>query len=189
VQSVFRCASCSLLSLASTDVYSGTPEWGAKFEPGKETTYWSNIGVDKWLPGNGGPEIKNLPVAVAKASAEAFSCFKSGKLIAAMVMVRTTIEATAKAQGIHTGTLFQKITKMQEDHLILESTSTAAHAIRIFGNDMAHGDLSEEVRWSDARDCVDLMELILREVFELPYLAGLLADRAKARTAKPDAGQ
>lgn len=184
LQATFRCAACDLLSLAVTEIYSGTDEWEIKKLDGQDQQYWDGIGMDSVLPDNGGPAIANLPDPVEAASTEAFKCFKSGLHKAAILMARTTIEATAKAHGIDTGTLASKIQKMHEQHLILVSTKTAADAIRDFGNDMAHGDLAVDVSWSDARDCIQLMELILREVFELPHLAGQLEARAAKRKRK-----
>ncbi|WP_181419708.1 DUF4145 domain-containing protein [Arthrobacter psychrolactophilus] len=184
MQAAFSCAACKLLSLGSTDIFAGSSEWAYELVAGEEVKYWSAIGVESWLPDNGGPKIANLPATVQKASEEAFKSFKAGQHMAAILMARTTIEATAKAHGIDKGTLASKIKKMHDQHLILVSTKTAADAIRDFGNDMAHGDLDVAVAWSDARDCVQLMELILREVFELPHLASQLEARAAKRKAQ-----
>jgi len=63
--------------------------------------------------------------------------------MAAILMARTTIEATAKSQAIITGSLIAKIDAMAmaTAQLIRPALRDAAHAIRHLGNDMAHGDV------------------------------------------------
>lgn len=181
VQSGFECAACGLMSLGTTDLVSGMPGYRAQVKEGSERSYWELIGVDTWLPGNDGPKIENLPAAVATAAGDAYKSFKSRVYTAAVLMARTTIEATAKHHGITGRNLLVKIDKMHEEGLILQSTKLAAHAIRSLGNDMAHGDLELSIGRDVARDVVELMQLILREVFELPYLATKLQERADER--------
>lgn len=189
LQSNFVCAACGLVSLGTTDLFPGMPGYREKIRQGGERLYWEKIGVDTWLPGNDGPTIQNLPPAVATASADAYKSYKAGVHTAAILMARTTIEATAKHHGIATGNLMTKIDKMFEAGLILESTKRAAHAIRSFGNDMAHGDLEISLGYGLARDVVELMQLILREVFELPYLAENLQQRADERSQSAQAAR
>ncbi len=54
---------------------------------------------------------------------------------------------------------------------------------------MAHGDLEVSIGRDVAEDVVELMQLILREVFELPHLAQNLQKRAdeRAQAAKATA--
>lgn len=182
VQTMFRCAACELVSLGTTDLFPGMPGFRDEIPEGGETRFWEKVGVDTWLPGNTGPTIQNLPPAVAAASADAYKSFKSGIDSAAVLMARTTIEATAKHHGIVNGTLMAKVRAMLDQGLILESTKRAADAIRSLGNDMAHGDLQVALGHDVARDVVELMQLVLREVFELPYLAQNLQDRADERS-------
>jgi hypothetical protein len=182
VQSSFECAACGLVSLGTTDLVSGMPGFRADLKVRSEKRYWDLIGVDTWLPGNTGPTIQNLPPAVAVASADAYKSYKSGIIPGAVLLARTTIEATAKDHGITQGTLAAKFQKMLDDGLILESTKRAADAIRHLGNDMAHGDLEVALGRDVARDVVELMQLVLREVYELPYLAENLQNRADERS-------
>ncbi|WP_175558485.1 DUF4145 domain-containing protein [Arthrobacter sp. ok362] len=182
VQSAFACAACGLISLGATDLIPGMPAYGSKVSESMAEHFWGQVGVDRWLPGNTGPMIQNLPPAVEIASADAYRSYKAGIYTAAVLMARTTIEATAKDHKITGGNLVEKIKKMLEEGLILESTKRAADAIRHLGNDMAHGDLSVSVGQDMARDVVELMQLILREVYELPYLAERLQKRADERS-------
>lgn len=179
-QSALKCAACEFLSLAFVELYPGMP--GTEFNPREDPDrFWASVSVDDWLPTNAGPRIKNLPKTVESAAEDAFRCFKSQLYAPAVLMSRTTIEATAKAHGVIKGNLVEKIDKLHDQGLILESTKLAAHAIRTFGNDMAHGDLETDISHQDTRDIIELMQLILREVFELPFLAQKLQDRADAR--------
>lgn len=189
VQSAFRCAACDLVTMAMTDIHPEMPGYKEQIPVGAEEQYWNKVGVDSWLPGNDGPKIQNLPNGVATASADAYKSYKSSVYTAAVLMARTTIEATAKHHGIGQGTLLKKIDQMHADGLILESTKLAAHAIRLLGNDMAHGDLEVSMGRDVATDVMELMHLILREVFELPFLAANLQKRAAERNQKTQTPQ
>lgn len=185
VEHAVRCDACERLSIVRTEVHPGMDAYrmSPTSNPGD---FWEEAGVDSCIPSNAVPEIRNLPPAVEKAAADAFNCFQSDLHRPAVLMARTTIEATAKASGVTSGTLVQKIDALYSGGLILESTKSAAHAIRTFGNEMAHGDLDTEVSPEDTRDIIELMHLLLREVFELPDRAGKLQARAEARRVARD---
>lgn len=185
VEQAVKCNACERLSIVRSEVFPGTDAYGVS-PLLNASAFWDESGVDTCIPSSSVPEIRNLPPAVEKAAADAFNCFQSDLHRPAVLMARTTIEATAKASGVTSGTLVQKIDALYSGGLILESTKSAAHAIRTFGNEMAHGDLDTEVSPEDTRDIIELMHLLLREVFELPDRAGKLQARAEARKVARD---
>ncbi|MBQ0906365.1 DUF4145 domain-containing protein [Micromonospora sp. U21] len=79
-----------------------------------------------------------------------------------------------------TRSLEKKIDELANQGLIREDAKDAAHAIRLVGNDAAHGDLaSMVVEEADAREVLDLMDDILDEVFQSPAkVARVRASRA-----------
>lgn len=88
------------------------------------------------------------------------------------------MEATAKDKGITSGTLAQKIDKMCERRLVREHVRDAAHEVRHFGNELAHGGFVQPVSEEEASEAVQLMEEVLNEVFQSP------AKVARARAAR-----
>lgn len=104
-----------------------------------------------------------------------------GAEAASILMTRTTIEATAKSKGIEDGSLFNKIEAMSAQNVIRPATLTLAHAIRVLGNDMAHGDVEELPTAEDAADALHLMDMILEEVYQATAIADEILARRAAR--------
>ncbi|WP_158614617.1 DUF4145 domain-containing protein [Frigoribacterium sp. PhB107] len=102
-----------------------------------------------------------------------------GAEAASILMARTTIEATAKSKGIVKGNLYAKIEELSNTGVIRASALSVAHAIRHLGNDMAHGDVEDAPSAEDASDALQLMDLILNEVFQATNLAEEILARRK----------
>ena len=127
-----------------------------------------------WYPSKGqAPEFPDVPPHIASAAAEAHAARSINALMASILMARTVVEASAKSKEILTGQLWAKIDELESRSFIRESTREAAHEIRHFGNDMAHGDLETPPTGEDADEVLALMDEVLNEVFQGP-----------ARTAK-----
>ncbi|MEN2737634.1 DUF4145 domain-containing protein [Microbacterium sp. X-17] len=109
-----------------------------------------------------------MPADIAAAAKEAHSAASINAVMAAILMARTVVEATAKDKGITTGSLYQKIDAMAVASLIRASTNEAAHEIRHMGNDMAHGDISDVPSSDDASEVLALMDEVLNEVYQGP---------------------
>lgn len=122
-----------------------------------------------WVPRAGeAPTFEDVPQRIAEAASEAHACASIGALMAAILMARTVVEATAKEKGILEGTLVKKIDELASKGLIRDSTKDAAHEIRHLGNNMAHGDLEDSPKAIDADDVLELMDEVLNEVFQGP---------------------
>jgi hypothetical protein len=100
--------------------------------------------------------------------------------MAAILMARTVVEASAKANGIGTGNLASKINSMREKGLIRPAIAEQAHEVRFAGNNMAHGDIDASVDSTDSEELLALMAEVLSEVFQGP--ARLERIRAKRQT-------
>lgn len=138
-----------------------------------------------WFPVSAvSPKFPDVPDHVAQAAKEAHEAASIGANIAAILMARTVIEATAKAHGILKGELWKKIDALKDAQLIRPSAAEAAHEIRHLGNDMAHGDLADLPTAQDAADVLTLMDLILNEVFQATALTAAI----KARRTAPKEG-
>ena len=134
--------------------------------------WWPKVGV--------APAIVDVPQAIARAAREAYSSASVGNHMAAILMARTVVEATAKDKGINTGSLSSKINAMREAGLIRPAIAEQAHEVRFAGNDMAHGDIEAEVDATDSEELLALMAETLSEVFQGP--ARLERIRAKRQS-------
>lgn len=122
-----------------------------------------------WLPQTAeAPEVPDVPDSIARAAKEAYSSASVGNHMAAILMARTVIEATAKAKGITTGNLAGKINAMREAQLIRPAIAEQAHEVRFAGNDMAHGDIDVVPDEVDSEEILALMASVLTEVFQDP---------------------
>ncbi|MCP2636761.1 DUF4145 domain-containing protein [Microbacterium sp. HD4P20] len=134
-----------------------------------------------WHPPQQAPDFPDVPNAIRRAAKEAHTASAVGAGMAAILMARTVVEATAKNNGINTGALVAKIDALASRNLIRPSTQEAAHEIRHFGNDMAHGDIDDEPTSEDVADVLAFMDEVLQEVFIGPKRIARLKERREAR--------
>ncbi|MFF1571370.1 DUF4145 domain-containing protein [Leifsonia sp. NPDC058292] len=141
----------------------------------KTLEWWPKVGV--------APAVEDVPASIARAAREAYSSASVGNHMAAILLARTVVEATARDKGISGGTLSSKINSMQKEGLIRPAIAEQAHEVRFAGNDMAHGDIDAEVDATDSEELLALMSEVLSEVFQGP--ARLERIRAKRQAGKP----
>lgn len=175
VAGAFRCGYCKEISVA---VYTGSRvggDWAQAMHQADEFL--------DWLPEIiRGQEYSDVPQVIASAADEAHRCLSIASVRGALMLGRAVIEATAKDKGINSGSLFDKIDALGETGHVREHTRGAAHEIRAFGNDMAHGDFDPPVSKSDAGEVLALMDEVLDEVYEGPARVA----RLKARRSGGD---
>ena len=155
---------------------------GALFAGKELITYWP-----KALPDP--PEFPDVPDHIAEAAGEAHYVNSLGAHRAAGALARAVIEAVAKERGITEGKIYDKIEEMARRELIREDTRQAAHEVRHFGNDMAHGDFVDPVDPEEAADILDLMDELLAEVYQAPAKVERVRERRKAREEAKKQGQ
>lgn len=174
LQAAFECDQCYYPSVGiaprSSQDSAGSTLAGVSRHP---DTDWS------WFPRTGvSPDFPDVPEHIGRAAKEAHSCSSIGSYMSAILMARTVVEASAKEKEILTGTLYQKIDALREAGLIRAGLAEAAHAIRLLGNDMAHGDIADKVEDHDAADVLQLMDQLLHEIFQ----SVALVERIRARS-------
>jgi len=106
-----------------------------------------------------------LPANVGAFLQEAHDTVAVGAFRGTLLLVRSVIEATAKDKGIDKGTLVQKVDNLHANGHIRTGTKDMAHALRILGNDMAHGDIAEVPTEEDARDALMIARFVLDDVY------------------------
>lgn len=188
IQSAFQCDTCGGLLVGATS----NPEWPYALEANGVTdisrmkSYWLSHDPEIWAPTHiQGQDFPDVPNHIAEAASEAFKGSSIGNHMSAILMARTVIEASAKEKGITKGTLLGKIDDLAKQSLIRADTKEAAHAIREFGNDMAHGDISDPVYKEDSEEVLVLMSEILNELFQGPARVKAIKAKVAARKAKP----
>lgn len=176
-QVTYRCDNCSHFSIALTRGKSNHAT-----DLGINDAFLTVSSDTKWVPKKGDVvEYADVPEIIASAASEAHECFSIGARRAAILMARSVIEASAKAHNISSGTLYTKIDAMAEQRIIRPLIAEAAHGIRVFGNDMAHGDFEVEITDDDVRETLGLMAVVLSEVFQVDARTKSLRARFEAR--------
>lgn len=181
LESAFRCDSCQRLNIGSTRTqrYPTSPA-----DPGQNKNWWDANNPEEWSPTHvKGQEFPDVPDHVATPASEAHKCRSINALMSAILMARAVIESVAKDQGITTGTLFNKIDAMHKAGHIDAFAKETAHTIRVFGNDMAHGDFTVAVDETDADGVLTFMDYILHGVYQSKAQLQRLKDSAAARAA------
>lgn len=172
LQATATCDNCGHASLALADNYETTGE--------AYKGYFNNTPDEnfEWFPRIGAAKpFLDVPEHIARAAKEAHASFSINAFMAAILMARTVVEATAKEKGVTTGNLLSKIDALASQAIIRDDTKDAAHEIRHLGNDMAHGDISDVPDAEDVEDVLALMDEVLNEVFQGPAKTARLRRR------------
>ncbi|GAA1428459.1 hypothetical protein GCM10009616_08110 [Microlunatus lacustris] len=157
---------------------------------------------DDWLDGRTGPyemppdrlwlpqqpiskDFPDVPAHIADAASEAYSCHSIGAYRAAGALARAVVEATAKDKGVSSGTLYSKIEQLEQQGLLRPLVREAAHEIRHFGNEMAHGDLVEGLTEEATTETLALMGELLNEIYQVPARIARVGAARRTRAAKP----
>jgi hypothetical protein len=140
--------------------------------------------IHSWSPPPMRPvDTAFIPDAVAGFFKEAHDAFSISAYRAVLLLVRSVIEATAKDRGVDSGTLVQKINKLYDEGHVRRGTKDMAHALRILGNDMAHGDIDDVPTQEDADDALTIARFVLDDV----YVADARRADMMARRQPPEA--
>jgi len=162
VMGCFRCDGCGALNIA---IGKGRPgnqdplDWLAS----RRNLEWQ----PQFAPAAPEHEFPEVPPEIAAAATEAYACRELADANrAAVLLARSVIEASAKDKGIRTGTLLAKIDAMSS--MIRPHVRDGAHEVRLFGNDMAHGDFVQDISDEDANLVLTLMSEVLDDVYQSP---------------------
>lgn len=176
----YVCDGCDRMSVVT---------WTTTYDP--NDSRWRDYGRDggpedyedaRWSPLPGHQmDFPDVPAVIAAAAREAWTCRVAGANRGAVMLARSVVESTAKAKGITTGQLYEKIEEMARQSHIRSAVAEQAHEIRLLGNSTAHGDLGEPVEAEDAEEVLTLMGEVLNEVWQAPARAQRLRERRKAR--------
>lgn len=180
-QAAFTCDECGQMSIGETT------DTSIQITAAEVEGYFSrDNAVRSWYPQRPlSREFPDVPAHIAGAAEEATMCLSIGAFRAVGALARAVVEATAKEKGITNGRLVQKIDAMAAAGHIRELVKEAAHEVRHFGNDMAHGDFVDDISEEEAIEAIELMSEVLEEVFQAPArLARVKAARIAKKAAQ-----
>lgn len=143
---IYKCTSCGGLITAA-----------AKQNEGPVTEYYpSGVVIDESIPGAAGEYLKQ---AINTIHAPAGSVMLSA----------SSVDAMLKEKGYNDGSLYARINKAVEDHLITNEMAQWAHDIRLDANDQRHADQQATLPTDgDARKCADFAIALAQFLFVLP---------------------
>jgi hypothetical protein len=130
------------------------------------------------------PRLKRLSIAIPpplrSAYKEALICHKAKAYTAAAIMCRKTLEGLCDNHGATSRSLASGLRKLKEDGVIDQRLFDWADALRIMGNEAAHGaDFSVDA--DDAKDVLDFVEAILDYVYVYRKRFDEFIERRQAR--------
>lgn len=116
----------------------------------------SPIEVDETIPGRA---KEYLEQAVGSLSAPA----------GAVMLAASSVDAMLKEKGLIDGSLFSRINKAAEDHLITSDIAKWAHEVRLDANDQRHADNESGLpTTNDAQKVVEFAQALAQILFVLP---------------------
>ena len=106
----------------------------------------------------------NAPKEIRAAFEEACACYRSQAYTASAIMCRKTIEGVCAEHGIQERNLSASLKKMKESGLIDERLFEWSDALRVVGNEAAHG-VGASTTQPDAKDAIEFANAILDYMF------------------------
>ena len=102
-----------------------------------------------------------------------------------VMLSASTVDAMLKAKSYKDGSLYARIEKAVEDHLITQEMAQWAHEVRLDANDQRHADDKVSLPTSDdAKRCVNFVLALGEFLFVLPSRVSLgLADASDEDTS------
>lgn len=193
----YKCDNCGRLSVMT---WTSSTDPTGYLSDGEPAPYENPI----WSPAAGDfKEFEDVPSPIDSAASEAWRCHAVGAYRGALVVARAVVEASAKFRGATGRDLEKKIENLAALGLIRQGMKEAAHEVRHWGNDVAHGDfdvpqepVSDEdnreaaeemtaaVTREEAEEILVLMDDLLAELFQGPARTQRAREAREARKAK-----
>ena len=105
-----------------------------------------------------------IPSSLRSAYDEARSCFRAKAYTATAIMCRKTLEGIADENKITSRNLSSALKEMKEKGIIENRLYEWADALRISGNEAAHG-VNSKISSQDAKDILEFTHALLEYVF------------------------
>ncbi|MDX2300361.1 MAG: DUF4145 domain-containing protein [Xanthomonadaceae bacterium] len=106
----------------------------------------------------------SAPVEIRAAFHEACTCYRTQAYTASAIMCRKTLEGVCAAHGVEERNLSAALRKMKEQTLIDDRLFEWSDALRVVGNEAAHG-VKVAISQHDAKDAIEFTNAILDYLF------------------------
>lgn len=127
----------------------------------------------------------SAPPDIRAAFEEACGCYRAQAFTASAIMCRKTLEGICSAHGVNERSLGASLKKMKEAGLIDDRLFEWSDALRIVGNEAAHG-VGVSIAQPDAKDTLEFTNAILDYMFSFrDRFEQFKKRRATANPAKP----
>jgi hypothetical protein len=108
-----------------------------------------------------------LPERARTFLTQAIECLHSP--VPSIIAANAAIDAMFKGKGLREGSLYARIEKAAQDHLITEEMKAWAHDVRLDANDQRHADEDEPLpSRDDASKCVEFAKALGQFLYVLP---------------------
>jgi len=118
----------------------------------------------RYLPRANQPVSRSFPKNIAVAYSEAVNCFKAKAYTATAIICRKTLEGICAEHNIKKPNLALALRQMLDDGIIDVRLFEWADALRISGNEAAHG-VEISFNREDIQDILDFTKALLEYVF------------------------
>ena len=105
-----------------------------------------------------------IPTSIRSTYEEARTCFRTKAYTATAIMCRKTLEGIAEVHGIKVQNLASALKEMKDKGIIESRLYEWADALRISGNEAAHG-VSTKISSQDSKDILEFTIALLEYVF------------------------
>jgi hypothetical protein len=106
----------------------------------------------------------SAPPEIQRAFEEACGCYRARAFTASAIMCRKTLEGICAAHGVTERSLVASLMKMKDQGLIDERLFEWSDALRVVGNEAAHG-VGLSISQPDAKDILEFTNAILDYMF------------------------
>lgn len=107
-----------------------------------------------------------------------------------VMLSASSVDAMLKSKGYRTGSLYERINKAAEDHLITKEMADWAHEVRLGANGQRHADEDEDLPDGKAAEkCIRFAEALAQFLFVLPAMVERGRDKAPDFLPPVDNGQ
>src|SRR5690606_11735803 len=92
-----------------------------------------------------------------------------GAPVGAVMLAASAVDAMLKAKGLTSGSLYTRIDRASEEHLITQEMAQWAHEVRLDANDQRHADETAALPGrANAERCLDFALALAQFMFVLP---------------------
>jgi len=124
----------------------------------------------------------SIPSALRSTYNEARSCFRAKAFTATAIMCRKVLEGIAETNNITARNLATALREMKENGIIENRLFEWADALRISGNEAAHG-IKLSISQNDAKDILEFTHALLEYVFTFQEKFEEFKSRQKSKSS------